>query len=84
MLRSRRGNPFPRGDLICPLDFKPLTDHVDLDEELLRLREKFTSKYMESLVLWSTVLPLYDTVFDQLITMHQLYWAALLAHTIAL
>ena len=72
-LRSRRGNPFPRGELICPVDFNPLTDHVELDAELLRLREKFTAKYEESLVLRSTVSSLYDTVYDQLIIMHQPY-----------
>ena len=59
MLQSRQGNPFPRGELICPVDFNPLTDHVELDAELLWLGEKFTAKYEESLVLWSTVLSLY-------------------------
>ena len=59
-LRSRRGNPFPRGELICPIDFDPLTDHVELDVKLLWLHEKFTAKYEESLVLQSTVSSLYD------------------------
>ena len=59
--------------MICPVDFNPLTDHVELDVELLRLREKFTAKYEESLVLRSTVSSLYDTVYDQLIIMHQPY-----------
>ena len=54
------GNPFPRGELICPVDFNPLTDHMELDAELFRLCEKFTAKYEESLVLWSTVLSLYN------------------------
>ena len=60
-------------ELICPIDFNPLTDHVELDAELLRLREKFTAKYEESLVLRSNVSSLYDTVYDQLIIMHQPY-----------
>ena len=58
MVWSRQGNPFPRGELICPVDFNPLTDHAELDAELLRLHEKFTAKHEESLVLQSTVLSL--------------------------
>ena len=61
------------GELICPIDFNPLTDHAELDAELLLLHKKFTAKYKESLVLWSTVPTLYDTVYDQLIIMHQPY-----------
>ena len=48
------------GELICPVDFNPLTDHVELDAELLQLREKFIAKYEESLVLWTTVSSLYN------------------------
>ena len=48
-----------------------MTDHIELDVELLRLRKKVTAKYEESLVLQSAVSSLYDTVYDQLITMHQ-------------
>ena len=57
---SRWGNPFYRVELICPVDFNPLTDHMELDAELLRLRKKFTAKYEESLVLRSMVSSLYD------------------------
>ena len=63
-LRSRRGNPFPRSDLICAVDFNPLTDHADLDAELLHLRERFTTKYEESVVLRATVSSLYNMVYD--------------------
>ena len=59
-LQSRRSNPFPKGELVCPVDFNPLTDDVELDAELLQLREKFTAKYEELLVQWSTVSSLYD------------------------
>ena len=60
MLQLKWGNPFPRGELTCPVDFNPLTDHVELDAKLLRLREKFTVKYEELLVPRSTASSLYD------------------------
>ena len=80
-LWSRSGNPFPRGGLVCTVDFSSLTDHMELDTKLLRLHKKLTAEYEESLVLWSTVLSLYDTMYDQLIIIHQLYKAAMAVKT---
>ena len=50
-LKSQRGNPFLRSDLINPVDFNPLTDYCKLDAELLRFCERFIAKYEESLVM---------------------------------
>ena len=44
-LKSPHGNPFPRSDLINPVDFDPLTDHCKLDAELLSLYEHLSVKY---------------------------------------
>ena len=63
-LRSHRSNPFPRSDLICAVDFNPLTNHANLDAELLRLHECFTAKYEESMVLCATVLSLYNMIYE--------------------
>ena len=72
-LKSRRGNPFPRSDLINPVDLNPLTDHCKLDAELLCFCEHFTAKYEESLVLRANVSSIHNLVYDKLIIMHQPY-----------
>ena len=69
-LQSQRGKPFPCCDLICVVDFNPLTNHANLDAELLRLCEYFTAKYEESIVLRTMVSSLYDMVYDKLIIIH--------------
>ena len=63
-LRSRCGNPLPCSDLICAVDFNPLTNHANLDAELLHLCEHFKAKYEESVVLCAVMSSLYNMVYD--------------------
>ena len=64
LLQSRCGNPFLCSAVICAVNFNHLTNHADLDAELLCLCECFTAKYKESVALRTIVLSLYDMVYD--------------------
>ena len=63
-LQSRCGKPFPRSAVICAVDFNHLSNHANLDAELLCLCKCFTAKYKESAVLRTIVLSLYDMLYD--------------------
>ena len=72
-LKLWHGNPFPRSHLINPMDSNLLTGHCKIDSELLHLREHFTVKYKESLILRANISSIYDLVYNKLIIMHQPY-----------
>ena len=61
-LQSR--HPFLRSDLICAVDFNPLTNHANLDAKFLCLHEHFTAKYEESVVVCAMVPYLYGMVYE--------------------